>query len=181
MEGTKELEEPLAGTNIVEAAWASPRVPRSSPGCRTLDVLGLHSLWANNSQRGQDPPQSAGGCARSYFYPLPRSLGPHRCQPRTGTPGQLAGPVREPGTKKGQTGGRIRADTARGCLELAVTAAYDPGTCSSRLERPSRAPGKWRVAETGNYISQKAGRSRGHRESAPAGGASPAQWGRFWG
>lgn len=57
-------------------------------------------------------------------------------------------------------------------LGLAVTAVCDPGTCSSRFERRSRAPGKWRVVETGNYISQKVGRSRGHQESAPA-------WRRF--
>uniref|UniRef100_A0A667HWU2 Phosphatidylethanolamine N-methyltransferase n=1 Tax=Lynx canadensis TaxID=61383 RepID=A0A667HWU2_LYNCA len=37
---------------------------------------------------------------------------------------------------------------------------------------PSRAPGKWRFARTGDYISQKAGRSWGHRQSAPGGRAS---------
>uniref|UniRef100_A0ABI8A110 Phosphatidylethanolamine N-methyltransferase n=1 Tax=Felis catus TaxID=9685 RepID=A0ABI8A110_FELCA len=37
---------------------------------------------------------------------------------------------------------------------------------------PSRTPGKWRFARTGDYISQKAGRSWGHRQSAPGGRAS---------
>lgn len=37
---------------------------------------------------------------------------------------------------------------------------------------PSRAPGQWRLAGTRNYVSQKAERNWGHRESAPGGTAS---------
>lgn len=78
--------------------------------------------------------------------------------------------VGEPGAGAGAGGPRVRA---RAAPHLAAPAACDPGASSSRLlELPSRAPGRWRLAGTGNYISQKARSTWGHRESAPGGAAS---------
>lgn len=169
----------MTGAKLVDAAWAGePSVLRNSLGCRLQGVLSLRRLWVNaNLREGRETrawteAKSAGGCAESYLYvrPTVASQGQGRqVSWRAGCGTQ--GP-------QGQTGKPNRVAAAK----PALAEAYDSGTCSSWLfERSSRAPGKWRVAETENYFSQKAGRSRGHRESTPASSASPAQWGQSWG
>lgn len=179
------------GAKFVEAAWAvEPRVPRNSLGCRLRGVLSLRRLWGNaNLRAGRETrawaqAKSAGGCAGSCLYLRPPSLVSSPIVVGQGHGRQVSwrAGCRDPratGVKrKGEASGHCRVDTAA----PALAEAYDSGTCSSWLfERPSRAPGKWRIAETGNYFSQKAGRSRGHRESTPVGSSSPAQWGRSWG
>lgn len=156
-----------------------PRVPRRNLGCRILDVLGLHCLWANKSQRGQDPSRpGAAHEATSTHYPAASGL----IAVSQGQGRQVSWRVRcgSRGPRRAKPEAEYERTLPRGCLELAVTAAYDLGTCSSRLERPSRAPGKWRVAETGNYISQKAGKV-GVTGKAPRPAALPQRNGAGFG
>lgn len=168
----KEVEEvSLAEPKNREVAGAGAQGPEEQPLLEATECARpAPPLDKSKSQKGAGDPEfgpkskSAGGCAGSYLYLGPAAAAPesHR-QPRTGRPGQLRA-----GCGSGADGSR--QEPPRNWQSLQRTTL---GLCSSGIrEMPSRAPGKRRFAGTGDYISQKARRSWGHRQSVPGGTVS---------